>query len=597
MHRILSVFALLGLTAVQALAELPTIVAFGDSTTAPRGTTVVYATLLANELSFAGAEVKVVNSGIAGNTTKNGAARFDKDVLEHHPEVVIIQFGINDSAVDVWRKPPASTPRVALQDYRKNLAAMVRTLKQRGARVVLMTPNPMTWTPILQKLYSSPPYLPKNPDGMNVVLRDYAEAVRVLAREEKVGMVDVYTAFKQADQNPKHKPGWLCADGMHPDDAGHRIVASLLIDHLTAADPRFTRKPHTVWTPSGDVNEVNPYATDITHDAPGPAVLGPALLKLADGVVMSVYSTPTSYAGKPGQCYIAGRITRDGGKTWEPQRELTRLPEGRSAHPTAHRTRDGTLHLFFLGYKQHAWDKTTGNPTDDTRSDLWTVRSRDAGQTWTAPKMIFEGYTGSTNGAEETPDGHLVLPFSHYVAQPGRLVSRAVVSADGGETWKLSNMLDIGGAGDHEGALEPCVVELKDRHLWMIIRTSRKVFWESFSTDGGLTWSEAQPTQINSSHSPAHIIRLSDGRLAMAWNPAAQQRRQLHLALSDDEGRTWSPSFAAVRGSTTYPYVLEARPGELWVGYMDAHGGWGTDPRARHFKVAEQVILDQAKAN
>jgi lysophospholipase L1-like esterase len=586
---------LLSLTTAHALSATPTLVALGDSTTAPRGKTEVYASLLAKELSFDGGDVKVINSGIGGNTTMMAKSRFEKDVLAHNPAITIIQFGINDSAVDVWRKPPATAPRVALEDYRKNIIQMVRALKQRGARVVLMTPNPISWTPPLQKLYSSAPYVTTDPDGMNVLLRDYAEAVRTIAREESVDLVDVYAAFKKADQDPKRKPGWLCADGMHPDDAGHRIVARLLIDHLTTADQHYSRKPHTVWTPSGDVNEVNPLATEITHDAPGPAVLGPSLIKLADGAVMSVYSTPTSYAGKPGQCYIAGRITRDGGKTWDAERELTRLPEGRSAHPTSRRTRDGTLHLFFLGYKQHAWDKVTGNPTSNTRSDLWTVRSRDDGKTWTAPQMIFEGYTGSTNGAEETHDGHLVVPFSHYVAQPGRLVSRAVVSTDGGETWKLSNKLDIGGAGDHEGALEPCVVELKDMRLWMIIRTSRKVFWESFSTDGGLTWSDAQATQIDSSHSPAHVIRLSDGRLAMAWNPAAHQRRQLHLSLSSDEGRTWSPSFAAVRGSTTYPYILEAKPGELWVGYMDAHGGWGTDPRARHFKVAEQVLLDQAK--
>lgn len=590
-----SAFTLLSIITAQVSAAPPTLVAFGDSTTAPRGNTEVYATLLANELSFEGADVKVINSGIGGNTTSMAKARFEKDVLAHQPDVVIIQFGINDSAVDVWRKPPATAPRVALEGYRKNLREMIHTLKQRGARVILMTPNPISWTDPLRKLYNTAPYVLDDPDGMNVNLRHYAEAMRALAKEESAGLIDIYTEFKKADLESKRKPGWLCSDGMHPDDDGHRLVANLLIQHLTTADKRFTRKPHTVWTPSGDINEVSPYATDITHDAAGPAVLGPALVKLDDNAVMHVYSTPTSYAGKAGQCFIAGRITRDGGKTWEAEHELTRLPEGRAAHPTAHRTRDGTLHLFFLGYKQHAWDKATGNPTAETRSDLWTVRSSDAGKTWTAPQMIFEGYTGSTNGAVETHDGHLVVPFSQYVAQPGRLVSRTVVSADGGTTWKLSNTLDIGGAGDHEGALEPCVVELKDKRLWMIIRTSRKFFWESFSTDGGLTWSEAKATDINSSHSPAHVIRLSDGRLAMAWNPAVHQRRQLHLALSEDEGRTWSPSFTAVRGSTTYPYILEAKPGELWVGYMDAHGGWGTDPRARHIKVAEQVLLDQAK--
>ena len=588
---------LLGLLAqgIAASASGETIVAFGDSTTAPRGKTDIYPVLLANELTFAGAPVRMINSGVAAHTSRHARSRFEKDVLAHQPGVVIVQFGINDAAVDVWKEPPATAPRVALADYRANLAVMVRTLRQRGARVVLMTPNPLWWTPTLVRLYGKPPYLPDHPDGMNVLLRGYAEAVRAIARDESVGLVDVFTAFTQADRKAGRKPGWLCPDGMHPGAEGHRLVADLLTEHLCAADQRFARKPFTVWLPSGNVNKVNPRATDITHDTPATAVLGPALLKLDDRAVMSVYSTPTSYAGKPGECYIAGRITRDGGSTWEPERELTRLPEGRAAHPTAHRTRDGALHVFFLGYQQHAWDRHTGNPTERTRSDLWTSRSRDAGKTWSEPRLIFEGYTGSTNGADESRDGHLVVPFSHYVANPGRLVSRTVVSADGGETWKLSNALDIGGAGDHEGALEPCVIELKDGRLWMLIRTSRKFFWESFSTDGGLTWSEAKPTQIESSHSPGHVVRLRDGRLALAWNPAHCGRRELHLALSNDDGRNWTPSFVAVRGSTTYPFILEAQTGELWVGYMDAHRGWGVAPRARHFKIAEQAILDAAR--
>lgn len=583
--------------AASALAEPATIVAFGDSTTAPRGGTRIYATLLAEELAHDGQDVRTINAGVPGSTTSMAKQRFEKDVLAQKPNVAVIQFGINDSAVDVWKTPPASAPRVSLADYRKNLTGMVQGLKQQGARVVLMTPNALSWTPALRKLYAQPPYLPDDADGMNVVLRDYAEAVRALAQEEGVGLVDVFTAFQETDRRPGRKPGGLCPDGMHPSDEGHRLVARLLVDHLTAADNRFTRKPHTTWTPSGEINEVNPRAIDITHDAAGPAVLGPALVSLGDGAVMSVYSTPTSYAGKPGQCFIAGRITRDGGKSWEAERELTRLPQGRSSHPTVHRTRDQTIHLFFLGYQQHGWDKATGNPTANTRSDLWTSRSRDGGKTWSAPQMIFEGYTGSTNGAEETSDGHLVVPFSYYVANPGRLVSASVTSADGGQTWQKSNALDIGGAGDHEGALEPCVLELKDKRLWMLIRTSRRFFWESFSTDHGLTWSEAKPTSLDSSHSPGHVIRLKDGRLALAWNPTLNQRRELTLALSNDDGKTWGDPMVVVRGSATYPYILEPQPGELWVGYMDCHNGWGTTPRARHLKVAEQVLPIPPVAN
>jgi lysophospholipase L1-like esterase len=587
---VLFIAAALSCQASAGSAAAQTIVTFGDSVTAVRGRTAIYSGLLADELSFDGRAVNVINAGIGGHTTKDGKARFQKDVLEPHPDVAVIMFGINDAAVDVWKNPPATTPRVPLADYRENLTAMVRALKAQGARVALMTSNPIHWSEVTRKLYAKPPYLPDDVEGFNVLLREYVQAVREIARAEDVGLVDVFAAFQAREALPGHHPGSLTRDGMHPDDEGHRLIADALIEHLTAADPRFARKPDTVWHRSGDVVTMHPRATDITPDTAHPAVLGPSLVKLSDGAVMSVYSTPTSYAGKPGECYLAGRITRDGGASWEPERELTRLPQGRAAHPTSLRARDGTLHIFFLGYKKFAWDKQTGNPTEETRSDLWTSRSGDDGRTWSEPQMIFEGYTGSTNGAVETGTGRLVVPFSHYIRGPGRLASCTAVSADGGRSWKPSNDIDIGGAGDHDGALEPCVLELKDKRLWMLIRTTRKFFWESFSTDDGLTWSEAKPTEIDSSNSPGHVIRLTDGRLALAWNPSAAQRRELHVAFSSDEGRTWTPSTVVARGYATYPFVIEKKPGELWIGFMDSHAGWGTTPRARCLKMAVEDL-------
>ncbi|MDB6117951.1 MAG: multifunctional acyl-CoA thioesterase and protease and lysophospholipase [Verrucomicrobiaceae bacterium] len=259
----------LAFTGMTSLLPAQTIVAFGDSTTASRGETVVYSSILRDELLFDGKKIKVLNAGIGGNTTKTAKARFDKDVLEAKPEVVVIQFGINDSAVDVWAKVPATKPRVSLEDYRSNLTSMVQTLKQRGARAVLMTSNSMTWTPTLLKLYGKPPYLPDDADGMNVVLRDYVQAVREIAKAEDVGLVDVYEAFQEAVK--KKKPGkGLCLDGMHPGDEGHRIVANLLVANLANADKRFARRPNRVWKQSGEVNTVSPFATDMTHDTLGP---------------------------------------------------------------------------------------------------------------------------------------------------------------------------------------------------------------------------------------------------------------------------------------------------------------------------------------
>ena len=43
----------------------------------------------------------IINAGIGGHNTENARARLQKDVLSKNPDVVIIQFGINDAAIDV----------------------------------------------------------------------------------------------------------------------------------------------------------------------------------------------------------------------------------------------------------------------------------------------------------------------------------------------------------------------------------------------------------------------------------------------------------------------------------------------------------------
>jgi len=584
----LAALLLMPLATVHA-TDAVTIVAFGDSTTAVRGSTRIYASLLQEELR----NVRVINSGVGGNTTEMARKRFEKDVQAHQPQIAIIQFGINDSARDVWKTPPVTEPRVPLERYRENLRHFVQTLKSRNTRVVLMTSNPLRWTPRLKEMYGRPPYQPGNEDGFNAPLVPYCEAVRQIAREEGVELLDMQQIFVEQARKQGVTVDSLLSDGMHPNDEGHRIKGDLLRERILALAKThglaITEAPH--WKDSGEFVTIHPLCTDITHDSPHPAVYGCGLVPIKDGAVMTVYSAPTGAYSKPGTTWIAGRMTRDGGKTWSAESVIARHPDCQPAHPSALTTRDGVIHVFYLGFKKWKWQGV--NPTAETRSDLWTTRSSDNGLTWSPPQMIFQGYSGASNGAIETRHGGLIVPFSHYVNDPGRLVSRACFSTDGGRTWSLGNTIDIGGAGDHEGALEPCVIELKDGRVWMLIRTSHKVFWESFSADGGKTWTAAAATTIDSTSAPGHLTRLANGRIALVWNRAAGKRTDLHIALSTDEGKTWTPSTIVAKGKpggATYPFVIEIEPGELWIGYHNVPKGWNF-PRARHLRISSSAFM------
>lgn len=222
-----------------ARGEVPlpeSIVMFGDSTTAfrPGAVKQVYSVRVQRALASAGSPLTVVNAGVGGNTTADAKARFERDVLRLRPKLVVIQFGINDAAVDVWRKPPATKPRVPLKQFAANLRGMIAAARKRGIKVVLMTANPLRWTPKLKRLYGKPPYDPKAADGFDRPLQRYNAKVRDLAKEMKVPLVDVHAAFEESAKKSGRPVGELLLDGMHPNDAGHKLIAGRLLPVLRA---------------------------------------------------------------------------------------------------------------------------------------------------------------------------------------------------------------------------------------------------------------------------------------------------------------------------------------------------------------------------
>ena len=212
------------------------IVMFGDSTTAPRGSLKVYATRVETMLQSIGSSLGVHNAGIGGNTTRDALKRLQSDVLKYQPRIVVMQFGINDSCVDVWKTPPASAPRVPQAEYLSNLRRMIAAAQKAKAKVILMTTNPLRWTPKLKEVYGKPPYNPAAEDGFDsATLAGYNEALRKLAAELKVTLVDVRAAYPDFAAKHQTTIEGMLLDGMHPNDLGQQLVAELLVPAIRDA--------------------------------------------------------------------------------------------------------------------------------------------------------------------------------------------------------------------------------------------------------------------------------------------------------------------------------------------------------------------------
>ncbi len=209
-----------------------TIVAFGDSTTAPRTNVITYSDVIREEFKKKNLAIKVINSGVPGNTTAIAKERFEKDVLGHKPSVVIIQFGTNDAAVDVWKTPPEDKSRVAIDVYEQNLRGFIAAVKARGAKVILVTPAPTRWSDKLKGMYGKPPYNPDDPDGFNVILKDYVQRMREVAGKEKVILVDLNKEYYKYHRTNGQTMDDLFLDGLHPNTKGQQMEARLLLEKI-----------------------------------------------------------------------------------------------------------------------------------------------------------------------------------------------------------------------------------------------------------------------------------------------------------------------------------------------------------------------------
>ena len=119
---------------------------------------------------------------------------------------------------------------------------------------------------------------------------------------------------------------------------------------------------------------------------------------------------------------------------------------------------------------------------------------------------------------------------------------------------------------------EHMVVELTDGRLWMLVRTKYGI-GQSFSTDGGKTWTPGEDSGLGGPSSRFHLRRLKSGRLLLINHVDFTKRNNLTALLSEDEGKTWCAKLLLDgRSSVSYPDVSESADGFLYITYDRERG-------------------------
>lgn len=167
-----------------------TLLVVGDSISAAFGldSRQGWVALLEKRLVQEGFEHQVVNASISGDTSAGGAARLPALLVEHKPELVIIELGGNDGL----RGQP-------LAQLQQNLASMVEQSQQAGAKVLLLGMK-----------------LPPN-YGVRYTTA-FAQVFTDLAEQKQVPLVPFFL------EGVGGVPGMMQADGIHPTEAAQDIL-------------------------------------------------------------------------------------------------------------------------------------------------------------------------------------------------------------------------------------------------------------------------------------------------------------------------------------------------------------------------------------
>ena len=197
------------------------IAAFGDSLTA--GSALVRGETNWTELLAERFSAEVINAGIGGNTSGEGLMRLERDVLSFSPDIVIINFGMNDHVIC----DKEGHPRTPLSDFRENLRQMLIRCRTAGAFPVLVTPNRI----LEEYYYERHPkewYLPVG--GAQAQLSLDCDVIRAAAESEAVPLADVHRLCGQyslPDLLRTPEQGNF-RDGVHPYGLGITLYADTI---------------------------------------------------------------------------------------------------------------------------------------------------------------------------------------------------------------------------------------------------------------------------------------------------------------------------------------------------------------------------------
>ncbi len=192
-----------------------TYIGFGDSLTYGYGVIsgVSFMDKLKKSLpeEFSDKDWTIINSGINGDTTREGLRRIYRDVIDHDPDIVTILFGSNDSAFNDYQHR-------AITEFELNLAEITRLIqKNTKAKIIFITPPPLIEDEIF-------------PFTTNKAVSAYSEVIRKNADNFACELID-FNTIMSAEAKGNLEP-YLQYDGLHLSEKGYELIYELIMNKI-----------------------------------------------------------------------------------------------------------------------------------------------------------------------------------------------------------------------------------------------------------------------------------------------------------------------------------------------------------------------------
>lgn len=260
-------------------------------------------------------------------------------------------------------------------------------------------------------------------------------------------------------------------------------------------------------------------------------------------------------------------VSRQDGQSWSKPVEVVngvQSPEKRYPcwNPVLFQPKDGPLLLFYK--------------VGPTPSRWWGMltTSKDDGKNWSQPRKLGTNdkighLLGPVkNKPVQLKDGSILCPSS--TEHDGWRV-HFELTHDGGKTWQVIGPIHD---GKEISAIQPSVLTYPDGKLQILCRTRQSVIGQSWSGDGGKTWSDLTATDLPNPNAGTDAVTLADGRQLLVYNHTTRSggfpsgRNMLNVAISQD-GKNWKPVLTLERDKSefSYPAVIQASDGKVHVTY------------------------------